>query len=126
MCTYTKIKNALIGFLIITLSSAINAETYTEPATIKGVTLGAGYVRVRLHQMLAEGEFSPSEAECNAKSYYAIDTSSESGRLFYSTILSAKLTEAKISVQLHGCFQNGSNFYPKINHVYFCENKFCG
>lgn len=116
-------KIAWVGFALLTMGA--QAEVYTEPSTVKGITFGAGYVRVKLDAMLSESKYDSSVEQCITRTFYSFDASTEFGRQAYSALLSAKMAGAKVSLQLNGCYQVGNNIYPKINHVYVCDTLFC-
>ena len=102
--------------LTLTLFAAnVQAETYSEVSTVKGITIGTTTAaRVVLDSM------KPGvESQCSDQKYYSLDLSNKE---MFSGILAAKASGAKLSFQLNGCENNR----PKIVHVYLCDQKFCG
>lgn len=87
-------------------------ESYSPISTVKGLTIGQGYVRVKLVDM------EPAE-DCSKTDYYLLDTSVQKDG--FSAVLAAKASGQKLSFQLKGCHGD----MPKISHIYFCDRAFC-
>lgn len=108
----------LILILLSTLAINTFSESYSKPTIVKGITLGNGYSRIRLASMIdSEG--------CANQGWYVLDTSTKYGEQALSTLLTAKVSQSKVSVQLHMCIEAGGKSYPKINHLYFCDTQYC-
>ncbi|NVJ60823.1 MAG: hypothetical protein HWE27_10545 [Gammaproteobacteria bacterium] len=105
--------------LIMFLALPAMAASYSAPSTVKGISVGDGYVRIKLDQMKAA-------EDCADQDWYVLDTTNDKyAEMSLSVILSAKVSQTKLSFQLVGCQTVGSRNYPKINHTYFCEETFC-
>ncbi|WP_432467884.1 hypothetical protein [Agarivorans sp. Z349TD_8] len=108
----------LIAIALLSFSSTSIAESYSDPSVITALTFGTDGVRVRLESMKAA-------ESCETQNYYFLHTPDESHDKLISVLLSAKVAQQKVSLQLAGCHQLGANNYPKISHIYFCDTSFC-
>lgn len=105
-------KSTLIALLLI--CNQAYGESYSDVTTVKGLSIGTDYVRVQLDSMKqAEG--------CPSVHYYYLDTSDSKN--IYSALLSAKLSNQQLSLQLTGCDASGK--MAKISHLYMCDKQFC-
>lgn len=114
-------KKLLLPFLIVGLLFSVQsfAESYSVASTIKGITVGSTLVRVYLDTLTGNFESCTSEQKKNA---YAFDPSLPGGEFMLSVVLSAKVSQQKLSFLSMGCKSD----YSKITHVYFCDKAFCG
>lgn len=109
-------KHLLLFLFLISLTT--HGEEYTVPSKIKGLSVGADYIRVKLSTVHAF-EFCPD------REWLYLDISTDQGSHALSVILAAKLSQTLISFQLTGCGTVGVKSYPKITHTYYCDNNFC-
>lgn len=88
-------------------ASNVSAATNSKESTVKQITIGEKYARIKLTNMTnMEG--------CTRQDYYYLNVSSGKNAGTLSVILTAKVTQTPIVIQGNGCI--GS--YPLISHVY--------
>ncbi|WP_156804555.1 hypothetical protein [Gallaecimonas xiamenensis] len=94
------------------LSFSAFSASYSEISFVSGLTVGGGYVRVKLENM--------KEAEgCKISKFYYLQPSSN--QEIFSSLLAMKAAKQKVSFQLSGC----QNDMPVITHMYMCDTDFC-
>lgn len=113
--------------LLITLfacMSAYSAEFYTGRSSVKNLSLGGSGLngfRVNLEDMQDTGQ------NCNFNSWYMYEYSDSDPNYdaVYSSLLASKVSGMKVGFQIIGCVTVGSRTYPRISHVYLCDNSQC-
>lgn len=103
-----------ITFVALMLSfNLCFSESNSNLSTIKAITVGSGYARVRLESM------KEAEGCVNTKNWYYLDT--VNNQEMFSTLLAANISGKKLTLQLAGC----QGEYPKISHIYLCDTLVC-
>jgi len=91
---------------MIFVSNAHSATNSAE-STVKQITIGDTYARIKLTDMTnMEG--------CTRQEYYFLDLSNGKNKGTLSVVLTAKATQSPIVVQAVGCSAN----YPLVSHIY--------
>ena len=111
-------KFALTLSIMLCYSSLAYSASYSKVASIEALTFSNKGVRVKLTEM------SPAEGCANQNWYYLPTPDSSYGQMV-SSLIAAKATGEKISLQLLLCEPLGTYSYPKINHIYMCDSEFC-
>ena len=102
-----KIYHTLFGLLIFTLSAKSLADAYID-TTVKQIN--GGYADGNIYFKVNDTPVNP--ANCESSSYYAIDTKTNDKESALSLLLSAKMTNAQISLRVSSldCVSK----YPKV------------
>ncbi|WP_045859828.1 hypothetical protein [Teredinibacter purpureus] len=107
-------KRKIISALLLSLASTAQAASYTAPSVITNMTVGRDFARVKTQNISsAEG--------CSKSEWYILDFNGVGTPEMYSMLLAAKASSQKVHFQLIGCHLD----YPKVTHVYNCENSQC-
>ena len=88
--------------------------TYTVPSKITNMSVGTDFARVKT-------EIMKSAESCSKNVWYILDMKDGKNKEMYSMLLTAKASSQKVHFQLIGCQSD----YPKVSHVYNCNNASC-
>jgi hypothetical protein len=78
------------------------------------MSVGANFARVN-------SEIMKSAENCSKNTWYILDIKDGKNKEMYSMLLTAKASNQKVHFQFIGCQSD----YPKISHVYNCNNTNC-
>lgn len=107
-----KFRNLIIGLGLI--SPLSYAASYTAPSLVTNMSVGKDMARVKT------ANISASEG-CAKSEWYILDFNTNASAEMYSMLLAAKASRQKVHFQLIGCHMD----YPKVSHVYNCDNANC-
>jgi hypothetical protein len=100
-------KKWMVGILYLMFPCVAYSATYTDSATIRNITVGKDFARVKMSKM------SPAEG-CEKADWYILHFTDEGSHEMYSMLLAVKTTGQQVKFALTGCNMR----YPKIVHIY--------
>ncbi len=111
-----KYLSGIILGLLIAITTANAADTYTTPSGVRHLTINGNTVRVRVASM-------QTVPGCSDSYWYAMDLSEPYAHEKYLALLEAKRSKQPVFFQLleNQCHLN----YPKIATLYICDNAQC-
>lgn len=100
--------------VLFAFATQVNADSYTTPGLITNMSVGKNFARVKTENISAA-------ESCTKSEWYVLDFTTTGTPEMYSMLLASKASGQKVHFQLIGCHLD----YPKIAHVYNCENAGC-
>jgi len=100
--------------LWVFICSLSHGASYSAPSLITNMTVGKDFARVKTQNISAA-------ESCAKSSWYILDFNTNASAEMYAMLLAAKASGQKVHFQLIGCYLD----YPKVSHVYNCENSSC-